>query len=466
MTFSRKTLVLVIFILAGTLLVGCAGPSATPVPATEAPAATDAATVVPPTVVATEQETATEAPTAAPVDGPAVRKTLKEWAEEYPEYYKSYATIKTKEWTNSLEGHYTLFHKMLAPVLKKGNTLILNEEGDMSISGFMYDPVKNTWKLDESKYGPLVARPNDLKGCYACKSSVFESVLEREGEKVAAEKIDQEFLDEVNMQIWDCYMCHTDKPEDGYDATITMFKEITGPLYDELTPEDRVCGQCHNSTVHSPMFNSGKPWSEHQPFRYGFDGESMFKAAVEDGYGAKDEKTGIISYRTTHAELEFTYDSTHRAMGVNCQDCHMPTMTDPVTGKVFSDHNASGSPLENDAALDYCLTCHTNDEVKDREQMVDWVRTLQGETEAKQNEIKAKLETLKGLIEQAVTAGNVDATKLDEARTAYSKAKFLSEWGIYGNGAATVKVVHDSNETAELLEKAETVVDEGIALLK
>lgn len=394
----------------------------------------------------------------------SAKLTLSEWAEAYPLQYDSFATLKTKGWTDTYEGHYSLGLKLLAPVSREGNTVLLDENGDMAIGNLTYDYKTGQWVAGESKYSPLESRLGDVKGCYQCKTSNFNDLLAESGESMAAEPLDQEFLDAVDGQIWDCYLCHTGNPEDGYDSTITMFSSVMGDVYDDLTPEDRVCGQCHNHVVHKPMFQSGMAWSDYQPFKYGFDVDSVLKSAQEYDLGTYEESTGITTYRSSHAELEITLDSNHRSLGVTCIDCHMPDKTDGETGQMYSDHNASGSPLENEAALEYCLTCHKAQGIDSTEQMVEMVKALQDETAQTGKALEEKLADLHDLIEEANQAGTMDSEKLDEARTLYTQAKFYLEWGTFGNGSGYVKVAHNPELITSLMQRSSTVIDEALAL--
>ena len=397
----------------------------------------------------------------------AAKLKLSEWAEKYPLQYNSFATLKTKEWTNAYEGHYSLGLKLLAPIArdeKNVNNISFDEDGAMAVENLVYDDTIGKWIAGDSKYGPLESRLTDVKGCYQCKTSNFDDLLAGSGESMAAEPLDQEFLDAMNGQIWDCYLCHTETPEDGYDSTITMFSRVTGDTYNDLTPEDRVCGQCHNHVVHNPLFQSGMAWSDYQPFKYGFDADSVLKAEKEYGFGTFEESTGITTYRSSHAELEITLDSNHRSLGVTCVDCHMAEQTDAETGQTYSDHDASGSPLESKAALEYCLTCHKTQGIDSTDQMVEMVKNLQDETAQKGKANKEKLASLHSLIEEANQSGSVDSATLDKARDLYTQAKFYSEWGTFGNGAEYVKVVHNPEVIASLMQRSDTVMDEAIAL--
>lgn len=391
------------------------------------------------------------------------RLSMEEWAALYPLQYNSFATLKTKDWTPSYEGHYSLGMKQLAPIARDGNTILTDENGNLLVEGVEYDAETGRWYVTDGIYDPVTAR-TDLIGCYSCKTTVFEDLLAESGESVAAEPVTQEFLDRVNGEIWDCYFCHTANPEEGYDADQTLFVTLTGDLYDSLAPEDRVCGQCHNHTYHTPMFTTVDSWSEYTPFKYGYDADSVLQAEMEAGLGTYEESTGITTYRSSHAEMEVTLDSNHHSLGVTCIDCHMPQVTDETTGQTYTDHDASQSPLENEASLEHCLTCHAAQGIESTEDMVQMVRELQDATAERGQELTDKLAVLHGLIEDATTSGTMDEDLLNQARDAYTRAKFYMEWGTFGNGSEYVKVVHDPEEITSLMERSDVLMDEAIAL--
>lgn len=194
---------------------------------------------------------------------PEDKLTMAEWAERYPLQYGSFAQLKEKDWTPGYEGHYSLGLKLLAPISRDGNTILLDENGAMAVDMLEYDEETGRWYACEGgQYDPLNNRTTDLVGCYSCKTSYFEDILPVYGESLAAEPTSAEFLDAVNGQIWDCYLCHADDPTAGVDNHQTLFKELMGDAYDELTPEDRVCGQCHSHSVHNTMFKSGIAWAD------------------------------------------------------------------------------------------------------------------------------------------------------------------------------------------------------------
>lgn len=108
------------------------------------------------------------------------------------------------------------------------------------------------------------------------------------------------------------------------------------------------------------------------PWRYGLDPESLMKAALEDGYEmAVNPETGIANFQANHPEVEIFQGSVHQELGMTCVDCHGVKMQGE-NGE-FTSHGFSESPLENPEALEYCLTCHSSQGVKDAEAMKEFV---------------------------------------------------------------------------------------------
>lgn len=394
----------------------------------------------------------------------AVEKVpLAQLAEEYPLQYDSLYQLKTKDWTGGYEGHAALALKMIAPVQHQGNTIVLDEEGDMSVKALEYDVETGRWYVPEgTEYATYLTR-TDVKGCYSCKTSYYTEVTGG-GHAVASEAIDEEFISEIGKQFFDCYLCHTTDLEAGADVTVPYSIELLGDALDELPDNVRVCAQCHQTTYHSPLYATGEDWDWYRPFDDGFDVDSVLARQAASGLGSVEASTGIVTYRTNHAEVEVFMSSTHASLGLGCTDCHMPTVVDPETGVAYTDHNASGSPLESEAALEYCLTCHSGQGIASTEEMAQMVRDLQTQTAADVDVVKGKLAELHQLIEDGVASGEVDEEILEQARTAYTTAKYYSEWGLNGNGCANVKVVHNPELIASLQVRATALLDEAIAL--
>lgn len=395
----------------------------------------------------------------------APKKGSSEWAELYPLQYSSFATLKDKEDTEGLEGHFSLQYKLLAPAKPAGVNLATDEEGNYLISGMHYDEASGNWVIDDDVYGPLESTIL-TQGCFACKTTNFDDLVEQNGEGITTQKVTKEFVDQINAQIWDCGTCHSDDPTEGADANLRYFNTVAHGAFDQLAEGDRACGQCHNASMYGQLFKSGEAWESYDPWKYGFDADSFRQAADEYGMATLDEATGIETYVIGHTDLEFTQGSMHSSLGVTCTSCHMPQVSDDASGEAYTDHNASQSPLENETALEYCLSCHENQGITSTEDMAAMVRTLQDEEAAAREALAGKLQILYDAVKAENETGTLDEASLDRARDLYAQAKLYMDWGIKGNASGAKKVVHNPDEAKELLSRAQQAIDEAMGLLE
>lgn len=371
--------------------------------------------------------------------------TMQDWGEVYPLQWESYHQKSVKADGNT-HGHYDLQEKLLAPVVRDGTDLIKSEDGYYQISGFSWNEEIGAWVIDEDELGAVPANAFKM-GCYSCKSSNFDLAYERWGAEIFTEDPTQEFIDLIDGQVWDCASCHEGDPGDGnVDAQLTYWTQLARESFDELDPSERICGQCHNSLDYRSRITDQETMDGFSPYKYGFDLDSLYDAAVEDGIYTVDEETGIILTCLDHPDVEFTQGSAMRELGVTCVDCHMPQTTDPESGEVYTSHNASASPLENETALEYCLTCHGAQGIETTDEMAQMVRDLQAETAAVEDELEVKFDQAYGLIADAVAGGEVDEETLQQARDDYSRAEAYFH-AVTGSGANGVKVAHNPGAT-------------------
>ena len=406
-------------------------------------------------------------------------KTMEQWGEIYPLEFGSYAVTDIKS-DGQYHSHYDLKQKMLAPAARflrddgQLHTRLLtdgevgyNDGGNITVSGVHYDSETHQWIVDEGEFGDL-SGTRERQGCYACKSSQFIDIYERDGAEIFGEKMNDEFVEEINGQVWDCGTCHAGDPgTTAPDAQLPMWTQLSRDAFDKLDPKERVCGQCHNSLDYRSHITDQETMDSFNPYQYGFDIDALHKAAVEDGIYTIDEDTGILLTCFDHPDLEMTQGSAMRELGVTCVDCHMPQTTDAESGTEFTMHNASGSPLENDAALEYCLTCHKSQGIDSKEDMVKMVRDLQDETTKNAEALQKKFDKAYDLIKQANKDGGVDEAKLQQARDDYSIAYsyFYATKGDVGDEPLGTKIVHNPMAIADYNAKAEQLIDGIIASL-
>jgi nitrite reductase (cytochrome c-552) len=305
--------------------------------------------------------------------------------------------------------------------------------------------------------------------CIACKSTTFTSLYEEKG--LAAFSLPAaDYADQTDY--WDCGLCHENAEPGGNLRVGGVAGQIFGAsTLNEIDPKSAVCGQCHNilpayalGGIRRIAEKQGIDYTQFDPYRYGFDPDSIMKAQLEDGSKPTvDEETGIPTFSKGHPDIEIFQGSVMQSLGVNCTDCHMPTKI-AADGTEYRSHNASSTPSENEEALEYCLTCHTAQGVKDTKEMKEFILAVKERVVAKETILDEKLATLKGLIAEATKSGAIDETALDQARQNHMIAAWYEA---YLEGDAEVKgtkVAHNPDAFDDYLDRAIVLVDDAIAL--
>lgn len=411
--------------------------------------------------------------TEAGSDSAAEGKTMEEWGELYPLQYGSFSEETIKE--GKYEGHYALKAKLLAPAVRveradgQTDTKLVNpngtyDDGEVIVSGLEYDSESKRWYVKESELDDL-SGTRERQGCYACKSAEFDKVYDQNGAGIFTEQMTDEFVDQMNGQVWSCNTCHDGDPATSApDAQLTYWTQLARESYDLFDAGERVCGQCHNSLDYRSRITDQETMDSFSPYKYGLDVESLYRAAMEDGIYTVDEDTGIKLSTLDHPDIEFLQGSAMGELGLTCVSCHMPETTDGSSGTDYTYHNASASPLENDTALEYCLTCHKNQGIESKEAMVEMVRGKQAEAAAVIAELDVKFDAAYELIKNANQNGGVDETVLQQARDDYSLAEayYHATKGGRDDGS---KVVHNPTATENYYAQAGNLLDGIVANL-
>lgn len=310
--------------------------------------------------------------------------------------------------------------------------------------------------------------------CMGCHSSWFKEITEAHG--MTADVLNApmaSFQDEfTDMEFWDCRTCHENDPEATPKATNKIFN-VVSQGYD-FPEEDAVCGQCHTA-------DTQKMWTGDLGsialYKNGVSAEGMFQAfldmepLIDEEIGGNnivkvDEETGIKMYgEGSVVDLENFQGSNHQSLGLTCASCHMPKVVSE-DGEEYTSHDASGSPIENEAALEFCLTCHKNQGIESPEAMKEFVLGKEDDVAERQLTLRADLEQLKSAIVDAMAAGTVDEETLDEARMAWSKGRWYLRY-TYGHEGENVgkKAAHNYDQMMDVLAQGHTIVTDGINLL-
>lgn len=317
----------------------------------------------------------------------------------------------------------------------------------------------------DKKWGNTFPQDNT---CLSCKTTKFNDMVAENGWMAQLNSYDLDTLTESDM--WDCMMCHADinDPAGTLGARAVGFKRVGGTLAQTLDPHQAVCAQCHTATgFWLDGINDGKldldSDVEIDPYKYGTDPGSMLKLlkeyADEDSKRYIDKDHGIYIYLsfTEPHHVEIFQGSAMAEAGLNCTDCHMPTIAE-TDGTEFTSHDASGSPLDNMSSLKTCLNCHKSDEVKSVADMQAFAGAAQDRFNARKAELQTKLDGLKDAIVAADEAGADQAT-LDAARQAYADATAYHSY-------TRPSVVHNPMTVYEWLDEEEKIIDDAMELLK
>ena len=352
--------------------------------------------------------------------------TWSQWKSAYPEEYGSFATDKWRDGVN--HSHYSL------------RSAVEN-----------YDPTNASY----------------LASCISCKSTAYNDLYAQYGDALFDMGADALLGDAVEAY-WDCEMCHTSVDDLTLQASIGYYQTLAGDAMDGVDQKTVVCGQCHNSLGNYRLKASGDETelTDYTPYRNGHSADALYQTFLEDDYRVTyEEETGATLVSVGHPDMELFIDSTHQSLGLNCTDCHMAATTNE-NGEAFTDHNASGSPLENPEAMEFCQTCHQDQGIDSAEAMVAYVKEVQEEFAASKAAVDEKIATLKDELVEATAQGGVDEEQLQTARSNYSLAKFYLTYAVGGGTEAGSKIAHNPDEMKSLVSRADALIDDALGLLK
>lgn len=435
-----------------------------------------------------------------PADSTTAEKpTMEEWGLRYPLQYASYA-VHDQKTDDQYHSHYDLKTKLLAPAVRMERNdgqldtkllavqpeavdaqglevcgdALYNSDGYLLVEGVAYDPQTGRWYIEPQTLGDL-AGTRERWGCFSCKSSRFNDVYAEQGAEVLGQPMTAAFIEAMNGQVWDCGTCHgVKRNEQGQwqldlqaDSQLFFWKQLARDAYDRLDPAERVCGQCHNSLDHRSYCSSQEVMDSFAPYRYGLSIDALYDAAIDDGIYRIDEATGAKITCLDHPEVEITQGSVMRELGVTCVDCHMSALRDGPDGEVYTSHNASGSPLDSEEALTYCLTCHASQGIESAEAMAKMVRDLQAQTTEIATELQGLLGRAYEQLAEAVERGSLDEAVIQRCRDDYSRAEAYihATVGTVASEPLGTKVVHNPAAIASYNARARALLVGILAVL-
>ncbi len=353
-----------------------------------------------------------------------------------------------------------------APLLRDQNgDVLVDENGNSLIMAYEYNAEIGQYvlsSLDEVQLDELGL----YSGCVACKSSKFNALYDEMGAMAYGSVYNDEARAVVNSEYYDCAMCHTGTPSAStLSANLVYFQALGEGLTENLDTHNAICAQCHNSYDYRSSIKTEEDLATFRPYRYGYDIESLFEAAYEDGVNFDtDETTGISESYVVHPTIELFMGSKHQKMGVTCTSCHMPTSTDTATGAEYTNHFAANSPIQSEDSLTYCLTCHSAYGIASTDDMAAFVQGKEAEMAAGMEALEARMTALKGNLEAAISSAEKDEATLVQARKLFAKVSWCymcMVTGPYESAGSQVAMM----DWEGILRIANTACDDAEALL-
>ena len=302
--------------------------------------------------------------------------------------------------------------------------------------------------------------------CLSCKTYEFNELYTEYGAEIFYLPY-AEITGKV-ADMFSCRTCHANgDPLSGADATLVTYTTYAAEFLKTVDPQTAACGQCHNTTcdyVRYIVQREGVTLADLDPYRYGTSADALRQAGLEDNTTLyPDKELGVaIPYRA-HADIELFQGSHHQELGLTCVSCHMPYETN-AAGVQYRSHNASGSPLESEAAMKSCLTCHEAQGISSTIEMRAFVRERQAAIGTLEEEVTEGLALLRTLIIAAETEGTLDQVTLRKAKDCYVDATYYYTFQHAGADIPGGKVAHAPDRMYAYLEQSKSQVEEGLSL--
>jgi len=293
-------------------------------------------------------------------------------------------------------------------------------------------------------------RPHPKANCITCKTPDLHKMIEEQGVSVYSMPFDEVFP-QMTQNI-SCYTCHGDDMGNGGQLLVThqYVNEALGENVSTIHPATLSCGQCHIEYYFTPE-DSETMMPYHSV-------EEMTPAAIlayYDELGFADwtqESTGTRMLKAQHPEMETVLQGKHAAL-LSCADCHMPPETTDE-GVAYRSHMLI-SPLESEALLQTCASCHGETD------MVAFVRGIQDRVTARETEVGNSLSTLKDTLAAAVASGEWSEEQLEPVRKLHREAQWYFDFCYVENSEGA----HNSELAISCLETSQAKIDEAMALL-
>lgn len=365
-----------------------------------------------------------EAPTPANANGVI---TAAEWSEVYPEIYESYMANEDNNYrTDYLEDDPYLATVYEGFGFAKDYTSAIGHN-------YTLEDVYNT------------ERPHALANCLTCKTPDYTKLVNDMG--ADAYTLDfAETYEQMNESV-SCYNCHANEAaNDG--ALVVTHSYVTEALGEDsgIALETLTCGQCHIEYYFKPEDKStAMPYDSIEAM----DPEAILAYYNEIGFSDwTQESTGTGLLKAQHPELETVLGAGSAHAGtLSCADCHMEDKGS------YTSHTWV-SPLENEAILETCASCHGDTD------MVAKTEAIQAEVTTMETEVGENLAALKTALAEAVASGDYGEEQLDAIREKYRAAQWYWDFCYVENSEGA----HNSTLSKRCLNNSAVLIEEAMEL--
>ena len=293
-------------------------------------------------------------------------------------------------------------------------------------------------------------RPHPMANCLTCKTPNFAKLVNDLGVSVYTMDFN-EVMAKMEENI-SCYTCHGNEAGNAGQLVVThsYVNKALGDAVSTINPATLSCGQCHIEYYFTP--------SDKETMMPYHDVASMTPEAILAYYDEMDfadwtqESTGTKLLKAQHPEMETFLQGKHAGF-LSCADCHMPIET-TKNGEAYHSHELV-SPLENEALLASCATCHGDTD------MVKLVKGIQSRITARETEVGNKLSEFKDALAAAVSEGKMSEDELNAVRKLHREAQWFFDYCYVENSEGA----HNSELANRCLDTSEAKISEGMALL-
>ena len=291
-------------------------------------------------------------------------------------------------------------------------------------------------------------RPHATANCLTCKSPNFTKLVNDQGVGVYTMDFNEVHAS-LNESI-SCYNCHENSAGTNGQLVVTHSYVHTalGDNVKTIPESTMVCGQCHIEYYFAPETKeTSMPYSSLDEMTP----EAILAYYDEIGFADwTQESTGAKMLKVQHPELETFTHGKHAGL-LTCADCHM-LIERTEEGKVYHSHMLQ-SPLENEALLETCATCHGDTD------MVAFVHRIQDEITGRETEVGTKLSEFKDALAEANQSGSMSEDELEEIRYIYRSAQWYFDFCYVENSEGA----HNSQLSRDCLDRSEQLIEDGMS---